>query len=260
MAADDLQAITDWLAEGARSAPTPAKLMGQVCERLVACGLPLWRVGVFVQTLHPNVFGRSFVWRPGAGVTLGKADFDITESEEYRTSPLAELLAAVREVRRRLTDIVTDANSLFLRDMRDDNVTDYIAMPVVFTDDSVHAVSWTTRQPGGFTDDQVAALRSVMAPLARLIEIMRLRRTAIMLLETYVGSRAGERILAGQIRRGRRRRRHRAGLRPRSRRSVGKPSQCRSLATFRSRSCHRKLPLRSGAPCRQGVVRQHRWR
>jgi adenylate cyclase len=202
MAADDLQAITDWLAEGARSAPTPAKLMGQVCERLVACGLPLWRVGVFVQTLHPNVFGRSFVWRPGAGVTLGKADFDITESEEYRTSPLAELLAAVREVRRRLTDIVTDANSLFLRDMRDDNVTDYIAMPVVFTDDSVHAVSWTTRQPGGFTDDQVAALRSVMAPLARLIEIMRLRRTAIMLLETYVGSRAGERILAGQIRRG----------------------------------------------------------
>jgi adenylate cyclase len=86
--------------------------------------------------------------------------------------------------------------------MRDDNVTDYIAMPIVFTDDSVHAVSWTTRQPGGFTDDQVAALRSVMAPLARLIEIMRLRRTAIMLLETEVGSRAGERILAGQIRRG----------------------------------------------------------
>lgn len=106
----------------------------------------------------------------------------------------------MREVRRRLTDIV--ANSLFLRDMRDDNVTDYIAMPVVFTDDSVHAVSWATRQPGGFTDDQVAALRSVMAPLARLVEIMRLRRTAILLLETYVGSRAGERILAGQIRRG----------------------------------------------------------
>jgi adenylate cyclase len=203
MAADDLQAIIDWLAEGARSAPTPAKLMGDLCERLVAYGLPLWRVGVFVRTLHPNVFGRSFVWRPGAGVTLGKADFDIVDSEEFRTSPLAELFGSGLEVRRRLTDIVTDANSLFLRDMRDDSVTDYIALPIAFTtDDSINAVSWTTRQPGGFTDDQVTALRSVNAPLARLIEIMRLHRTAIVLLETYVGSRAGERILAGQIRRG----------------------------------------------------------
>src|SRR5438034_9010550 len=145
MAADDLGAITDWLAAGARSAPTPQKLMGDLCERLVASGLPLWRVGVFVRTLHPNVFGRSFVWRPGAGVTMATADFDVTESDEYRTSPLAVLFATGMEVRRRLTDIVTDANSLFLRDMRVDNVTDYIAMPVVFTDDSIHAVSWTTR-------------------------------------------------------------------------------------------------------------------
>jgi adenylate cyclase len=202
MGANDLNDITGWLAEGARSAPSPPKLMGELCERLVASGLPLWRVGVFVRTLHPNVFGRSFVWRPGAEVVVGKADFDVTQSQEYLTSPLAELFASAVEVRRRLTDIVTDATSPFLRDMRDDAVTDYIAMPVVFTDDSVHAVSWSTRQPGGFTDDQVAALRSVVVPLARLIEIMVLYRTAIMLLETYVGSRAGERILAGQIRRG----------------------------------------------------------
>jgi adenylate cyclase len=202
MDASVLNDITAWLAAGARSAPSPPMLMEQVCERLVAAGLPLWRVGVFVRTLHPNVFGRSFVWRPGAGVTVGKADFAVTESQEYLTSPLAELFASGVEVRRRLTDIVTDANSLFLRDMREENVTDYVAMPIVFTDGPVDAVSWSTRQPGGFTDDQLAAMRSVVPPLARLIEIMRLRRTAIMLLETYVGSRAGERILAGQIRRG----------------------------------------------------------
>lgn len=41
MAADDLKDITAWLAEGARSAPTPPKLMGELCERLVASGLPL---------------------------------------------------------------------------------------------------------------------------------------------------------------------------------------------------------------------------
>jgi adenylate cyclase len=41
-----------------------------------------------------------------------------------------------------------------------------------------------------------------MAPFARLGEIFALRRTAATLLDTYVGNRAGERILAGQIRRG----------------------------------------------------------
>ena len=45
-------------------------------------------------------------------------------------------------------------------------------------------------------------LRSLVRPLARVIEIVSLRRTASLLLDTYVGNRAGERILGGQIRRG----------------------------------------------------------
>ena len=69
-------------------------------------------------------------------------------------------------------------------------------------DGSVHASSWTTRQPGGFTDQQLNGLRSLVPPLARLIEVTRLRFTASILLDTYVGNRAGERILGGQIRRG----------------------------------------------------------
>jgi len=39
-------------------------------------------------------------------------------------------------------------------------------------------------------------------PLARVAEVRALRRTATNLLNTYVGNNAGERILAGQIRRG----------------------------------------------------------
>jgi adenylate cyclase len=41
-----------------------------------------------------------------------------------------------------------------------------------------------------------------MPPLTRLVEIVSLRRTASILLDTYVGNRAGEKILGGQIRRG----------------------------------------------------------
>jgi adenylate cyclase len=86
--------------------------------------------------------------------------------------------------------------------MREEGVTDYIALPMIQSDGSVHASSWTTKKPGGFTDEHLNGLRSLIPPMTRLIEITRLQRTAMVLLDTYVGNRAGEKILGGQIRRG----------------------------------------------------------
>jgi adenylate cyclase len=202
MNAADLQKITDWLIDGARSTPSPPVMMAETCERLVAAGLPLWRVGVFVRTLHPDIFGRSFVWRLGTDVVMTAADFDVLDSDEYRSSPLSVLYNTESEVRRSLSGSAASDNSPFLADMRAEGVTDYIAIPLRFTDGSIHSASWTTKRPGGFTEDHLAGLRKLVPPLARVIEIINLRRTASILLDTYVGNRAGERILGGQIRRG----------------------------------------------------------
>jgi adenylate cyclase len=201
MNAVDLQKITDWLIDGARSAATPPQMMAETCERLVQAGLPLWRVGVFVRTLHPDILGRNFIWRPGAEVELGTVDFDVLDSPEFMHSPLAIVFKQGLEVRARLDDPESKRFPI-IEDMRAEGVTDYIALPLLFMDRAVHASSWTTKQPGGFSEEQLNALRSVIAPLARYIEIISLRRTASLLLDTYVGNRAGERILGGQIRRG----------------------------------------------------------
>jgi adenylate cyclase len=201
MNAADLQKITDWLIDGGRSASSPTQVMAETCERLVEAGLPLWRVGIFVRTLHPDIVGRNFIWRPGAEVVVGSADFDVLDSPEFRNSPLAIVFRDGREVRSRLDD-PEGKRFPFFDDMRAEGVTDYIALPLLFTDGSSHASSWTTKQPGGFSDDDLATLKAIVRPLTRLVEIVNLRRTASNLLETYVGNRAGERILGGQIRRG----------------------------------------------------------
>jgi adenylate cyclase len=201
MNAYDLQKLTDWLVDGARSAPNPQQMMAETCERLVAAGLPLWRVGVFVRTLHPDIIGVNFIWRPGAEVVVGTANYDMLDSPEYRNSPLAIVFGEGREVRHRIDDPETKRFP-FLDDMRAEGVTDYIALPILQIDGSVHASSWTTRQSGGFTDEQLNNLRSLIRPLSRVIEITRMRRTATNLLDIYVGNRAGERIMGGQIRRG----------------------------------------------------------
>jgi adenylate cyclase len=201
MNASDLKNLTDWLIDGARSAASPTHMMTEVCERLVQAGLPLWRVGVFIRTLHPDIYGRNFVWKQGEEVEMGTVDFEILNAPEFQLSPLAVVFGKGTEVRGRLYDPQTGGFPIF-DDMREEGVTDYIALPLVFTDGTVNASSWTTKQPGGFTDEQLSGLRSVLPPLSRHVEIISLRRTAAMLLDTYVGNRAGEKIMGGQIRRG----------------------------------------------------------
>jgi adenylate cyclase len=197
----ELQKLTDWLIDGARSAASPTRMMSETCERLVAAGLPLWRVGVFIRTLHPDIFGQSWIWRSGAEVEMSSVDFNILEAPEFRASPLAIVFLQGLEVRARVGDPESNRFPI-IEDMRAEGVTDYVALPLLFIDGSIHASSWTTKQPGGFSDGQLNALRSLVRVLVRLIEIMQWRRTSSILLDTYVGNRAGEKILGGQIRRG----------------------------------------------------------
>jgi adenylate cyclase len=201
MNAQDQKIISDWLIDGARSAVNSSLMVAEFCERLVGAGLPLWRVGLFVRTLHPDVLGVNFIWKPGAEVAFGTADFGFLESPQYRVSPLAVVFGEGREARHRIDD-PESRRFPFLDDMRAEGVTDYIALPLLATDGTVHASSWATRQPGGFSGEQLNGLRALMPPLARLVEVANQRRKASVLLDTYVGSRAGERILGGQIRRG----------------------------------------------------------
>jgi adenylate cyclase len=198
----EIRAIADWLIDGARSAPQPQEVLSQLCERLVASGIPLWRVAVFVNTLHPQIIGRRFIWRPGADVEISEGRFGLFDTPEFRENPVARVYATRTALRRRLADPGCAMDFPILQELRAEGVTDYLALPLFFTDGAVHLVTCTTRQPGGFTVAQIAGIEAIMTPLARVAEIRAWRRTASTLLDTYVGHDAGERILAGQIRRG----------------------------------------------------------
>ena len=93
-----------WLADGARSAPTTEAVLAELCERLIAAGLSLARVGVFVRTLHPNSIGRRFVRRPGQPVEITDGDFELLQDEEYLRSPGAVVQREGKAIRRRLCD------------------------------------------------------------------------------------------------------------------------------------------------------------
>jgi hypothetical protein len=134
----ELQELIDWLIGGERVSGTSPRLMAEICERLVLSGLPLWRAGIFVRTLHPDVYGRNFVWRPGAEVEVGSVDFKITESADFHASPLVIVFQQGQEVRARVDDAQSSRFPI-VEDLRADGVTDYLALPLFFTDGSINA-------------------------------------------------------------------------------------------------------------------------
>ena len=123
------------------------------------------------------------------------------DTPRFSGSPVAWVYRENRKLRLKLDEAEADEFPQ-LDELRAEGATDYLAFPVVFSNGEVHVGTWATRAAGGFTDEQLAALDRLSAPLSRITEIRALRRTAANLLDTYVGNDAGARILAGQIRLG----------------------------------------------------------
>ncbi len=82
-------------------------------------------------------------------------------------------------------------------EMRAKGLTDYVAWPLYHTLGKRHVVTFATDRPGGFDDAHIAGLLKLLPVLALVSEIRMKNRLARTLLETYVGSHAGELILAG---------------------------------------------------------------
>ncbi|HEV2185971.1 MAG TPA: adenylate/guanylate cyclase domain-containing protein [Stellaceae bacterium] len=201
MTTDIIAPIVDWLIDGAPSATTPDAILREMCERVVAGGIPVWRAAIFVRTLHPEVMGRRIEWRDDTGISIGQASYAVFDSDSFRDSPVASVYRDARPIRVRLD---RDRSGEFpqLDALRAESGTDYLAFPVKFSNGEVHVGTWATRRPGGFTDRHLEALARLTGPLSRLTEAYALRRTATNLLDTYVGRDAGARILGGQIRAG----------------------------------------------------------
>jgi adenylate cyclase len=199
----NIQPVVDWLTEGAPPARLPRDVLLETCRRTVAAGLPIHRVGVFVRTLHPNTVGRAFIWQADKhAVEMTEAGNDLLESEDFLKSPIRKVMTENVEVRRRLADPACPMDFPILEDLRKDGATDFVAVPLRFIDGEVHAASFATRRAGGFRDEELAALRRLLAPFTRMVEIFGNMQKARNILAAYLGPSAGEKVLAGQIRRG----------------------------------------------------------
>src|SRR5215813_5205076 len=100
----DTASVVTWLADGARSARDPQQVLEELCARLLHCGIPLWRVDVFVRTLHPEVIGRRFRWQQGSEVSVSISTFDLPSTSQSRKSLIEHVCASGHTIRQRPAD------------------------------------------------------------------------------------------------------------------------------------------------------------
>lgn len=200
----NIQPVLDWLLGRVPPAPgSPEQAMRHLCKGLVSCGIALSRVAVFVRTLHPNVAGRGFFWRAEREeVEVDSAEHDWFGSEDHLRSPIHAVWTKNARIRRRLADPACPMDYPVLADLRTEGATDYLAVPLRFLSGEVHVATFATRRLGGFTEAELAALDRVLSHFARVVEIYSHMRKAQNILDAYLGPAAGEKVLAGRIKRG----------------------------------------------------------
>ena len=145
----ETSSVAAWLVDGARSAQTPDAVLTELCDRLSNCGIPLWRVAVFVHTLHPQILARRFLWRKGEATKIAEASFEREQTEEFRRSPVVRINKTGNPIRRRLADANCPMDFPILDELSAEGVTDWFATPLFFTNGEIHAATWTTREEGG---------------------------------------------------------------------------------------------------------------
>jgi adenylate cyclase len=198
-------AALDWLVNQTVTQPFLDNLFAELCQRLRAEGMPLTRATMHLRTLHPQFQGARVLWRPDlAEAELNLLEYGIFDDPRFVNSPVRALYEGAEGFRQRL-DLPPDDQSLeygIYADLREQGYTDYVALPMQFTDGRRHATSWSTDRPGGFSTAELVEINDILPVLALEVEIRANRRITKNLLNTYVGQHAGERILSGDIRRG----------------------------------------------------------
>ncbi|HET6519638.1 MAG TPA: adenylate/guanylate cyclase domain-containing protein [Geminicoccaceae bacterium] len=196
--------VLDWLVAEGRHLPDPGALVKGLGRRLVEAGVPLYRVSFHVRILHPQLMGESVRWRRSAPdeVEESHAPRGIELTDTFLRSPVRVLFEGAGGLRQRL-DVAERAYDFpVFEELRAEGATDYVAMPVTFTDGRVHGTTWTSDRPGGFDTEDLIRIADLLPVLGILLEVHATRRIAATLLDTYVGRQAGERVLSGQITRG----------------------------------------------------------
>jgi len=199
---DRLAPLADWLAREGRLIATPTAFVEQVMTRALAAGIPVWRMYIGLQLIHPQLQAMGYLWRRGEPVQAIARAYGIQFTSAYIGSPIQEVREQGRSVRYRL-DVLTDKHHSVLHEIKADGGTDYFSLAMhIRRDEPLPVVAFATDANEGFSDADIADLTRLVDLIGAVTEMHIEHSVADTVANTYLGRQVGQRILNGAIRRG----------------------------------------------------------
>jgi adenylate cyclase len=195
--------IVEWLLREAWEALTSRELLARFCRRLVEAGIPVSRGRVLLRTLHPQLFANGYAWNADTdAVEKWEGSYEILEGEQFQNSPFIPIIEGAGGVRRRLEGPNPVLDFPVLEDLHADGATDYVALPLTFSNGQINILTMASHTPGGFSTSDLGMIHEILPSLSRLFEVHALHRTSATLLKTFLGRHTGEQVLRGRVKRG----------------------------------------------------------
>ncbi|GGB61539.1 adenylate cyclase [Roseibium aquae] len=209
--ARDIDAVEDWLIGQALASSSLPSMFGQLCDRLRDAGLKIDRTALGWSTLHPLIEAEMAFWESGLSVHHETYAHNETGSDAWLNSPMrAALFTDEKLLRRRLTGTPEDLGFPILTHLAGLGYSDYFVLATGFEipalldegEETGILVSWATKAPGGFSNEDLETIAHVQKRFALAARASVQAQITETLAQTYLGGIAGKKVLAGQIRRG----------------------------------------------------------
>ena len=192
--------LVPWLL-GPEQRETVGQLVEELCGRFIEAGLPLDRYGssTSMVTAEHDAVGR--LWTRGQGVTETVYVRPEVEDPVYLASPFYLAAETRRWVELWIPD-TPDERFGIVPTLKAAGITHYICVPTLLTNGANGWLTFATREPAGFSEQDLLTIAFVLPALTTRIDARVGWSTLDKLLRTYVGDEPHKAILAGRAKRG----------------------------------------------------------
>ena len=195
--------LRDWLLYTGRYIESFEEFVQALGTAMRAFGLPIDRLNLGVYILHPEIAGVAFQWQSATStLIMVPVEHQDLESPVYLRSPIRHVVQSGQSLRIDVAQDGTGAEFPVIDEFRGAGVTGYAAMPLPGGSGRMNVWSVTSKEAGGFSDDQWDGLQSFSLYLSLVVDYLAVQWLSGVLMQVYLGQRTGERVLKGQVKRG----------------------------------------------------------
>ena len=204
--------IGEWLIDQALDKPDITEMFDKMCVRLHGVGVPIKRARLTWTTLHPLFRAETVFWNKGEETIFEQFAHQQEVSEEWLRSPMYHIVANEMTVMRRNLDGPNEMLDFpILHELKEQGFTDYLIIAtelqghqrfVSETGNPGIIVTYASDRDGGFSDDDIAALKKIQRRFAVACKTLVQDRIANNITQTYIGRHAGKQVLDGRIKLG----------------------------------------------------------